>query len=354
MLIKKRAKISEAEKIAKQIKNQRSTVEPKVLFINTGCTMLNLALSGKGLIGGFARSHVANIVGDGSTGKTLIALETAATNFYSPLKGKTTKIVYNNPEVVMDFPLEEMFGHEFTESVDWRNEKTIEAFGRDFTNECMNIKKDESIIYIIDSWDALKSDIEEKAFLKEAATGKEQTSKMLVKQQYAHEFFRNICSIMEDKDITLLIISQVKQKIDARFGKKTYRTGGKALDFFTHQVVWLYEKRKLQKIRRGRSVVYGVEIRAKVERNKVAKPYREAEFSILFDYGIDNIGSMLDWYYGPQAKNYNFDGEKIKGRDNIIKYIEDQKKIKVLTKMVIKEWREVEDAVRPDRRRKFP
>lgn len=359
----KRRKPSITDKLIREIKGVcEYTTSAPVEFLNTGNILLNLALSGKGSTGGFARGRVANIVGDGSSGKTLIALETAANNFYSLIgrktenfpKVKTVDVYYNNPEAVMDFPLEEMFGSKFVTSVHWKNTRTVEKFGRDFTKVCLNSKRGQAIIYIVDSWDALKSEAEEKAFLKEAKSDKEEKAQMLLKQKYAHEFFRNICSHMEGTDITLIIISQTKQKIDARFGKQQYRTGGKALDFFTHQVVWLYEKGKLKKTRRKRDMIYGINIRARVERNKVAKPFREADFSILFDYGIDNIGAMIDWYYGPQAKIYKFDKKKIKGRENFIKYVELYNKETLLTKQVIDEWNAVEQAIRPQRKRKYP
>lgn len=333
-----------------------------VEFLSTGCINLNLILSGKGTTGGFARGRVCNIVGDGSSGKTLIALETAAYNFYSLAgtkskcypKVKNVSIYYDNPEAVMDFPLEEMFGSNFVEDLNLKNSRTVEAFGRSFTKACIHSKKGEAIIYIVDSWDALKSEAEEKAFLKEAKSAKEEKAQMLLKQKYAHEFFRNIASHMEGVDITLIIISQVKQKLNAKFGKKTYRTGGKALDFFTHQVVWLYEKGRLKKQRRKREMVYGINILARVERNKVAKPWRECSFTILFDYGVDNIGAMIDYLYGPKSGGYKFDGKKIKSRDSFIKYIEQLNKEALLTKQVIEEWNEVEKAIRPDRKPKYP
>src|SRR5574343_594176 len=100
----------------REVDPQKSPVE----FISTGCIPLNLALSQKGKDGGFARGRIVNIVGDGSSGKTILALETCAwlyynyknltSNIYPEIK--KLNIVYNNSESVMDFPIAQMFGEE--------------------------------------------------------------------------------------------------------------------------------------------------------------------------------------------------------------------------------------------------
>lgn len=355
--IKRRS--SSTEKAARSVlkrKHQESEDE-RVEFLHSGSTTLNLSLSGKGKHGGWARARVDNIVGDGSSGKTICALELAYWVFLrikkikSKLFGKVTKltIVYNNCEGVMDFPLEKMYGKEFVDAVEWVCVKEIESMGRDFISRMRALKKGEFLLYIIDSWDALYSAADKKRFDESVAKGEEESgSYNLEKQKYAGKFFSNVCDDMESnkKDATLFIVSQVRQKIGVTFGKKTYRAGGKALDFYTHQVAWIREEEKLRKSKRGHKRVYGIRSEVKVERSKVAKPFRESKFTILYDYGIDDLNSMADFLYGKGA--IKFDGEKFPRRDTFIKYVEDNNLEEKLIRKTETEWHEIEKAFEED------
>lgn len=339
------------------LKQKHGYSDNRVEFLHSGCTTLNLALSGKGEFGGWARGRVDNVVGDGSSGKTITALELAfnswknvkntESNIYPDVKNVI--IVYNNCEGVMDFPLVKMYGRKFIESVEWVCIKSIEAMGRDFIRRMRNLKKGDFLLYIVDSWDALYSEVDKKRFDASIKDDKaEDGSYNLEKQKYAGKFFSNVCDEMENnkKDATLFIVSQVRQKIGITFGKKTYRAGGKALDFYTHQVAWIREQEKLKKTKKGHQRIYGIRSEVKVERSKVAKPFREAQFTILYDYGIDDINSMADFLYGKGS--IRFAGQVFKTRQAFVDYVEKKGKEKNLIKATEKEWMEIEDAFEKD------
>jgi recombination protein RecA len=152
---------------------------------------------------------------------------------------------------------------------------------------------------------------------------------------------------MDGKDITLFIISQVRSKIGVTFGEKLYRTGGKALDFYTHQVMWLNEKEKLKKFVKGHDIVNGIRVRARLKRSKVSKPFRECEFTVLFDYGIDNIGSNIDYLFDLGGKktgnNLIWDKNNFKSRSGLISYIEENNQEYDLEREVEKKWFEIEE-----------
>lgn len=338
-------------------KFKRRKEKTRVEFLSSGSTRLNCALSGKGIDGGWARGRVVNIVGDGSSGKTLCALETAFWSFNNIKKIKSKIfpkvkkiiIVYNNCEGVMDFPLEVMYGKEFVKSITWVCIKTIEATGRDYIRRLNKLKEGEFLLYIIDSWDALTSQAADKRFNESIDSDKEmKSSYALEKQKFASEFFSNLSGKMESNsvDSTLFIISQIRTKIGVTFGKKTYRAGGKALDFYTHQVAWIRECEKLIKTKKKQKRVYGIKSAVKVERSKVAKPFREAEFTILYDYGIDDLSSMVDFLWGKGIIRFN--KIKFKHKSNFIKYIEDnylEDEIKTLTE---KRWQDIEKSFEKD------
>jgi len=342
--------VSECVADAKRSVGKRNEI-PTVEFLGSGSTTLNLALSGEGKDGGWARARVLNLVGDGSSGKTLLALELAFWCYKNIKKVKSkifpkvkeVKIVYCNAEGVMDFPIKKMYGKDFVNSVEWVTPKNIESMGRDYISRMNELKKGYFLLFIIDSWDALRSYADTERFKKSVDTGGEiEGSYNLEKQKYGSAFFAYVCSLAETnkKDATLMILSQIRTKIGVTFGKKTYRAGGKSLDFYTHQVAWIREIQKLAKTRQGEKKVYGIQSHIKVERSKVAKPFRESNFNILYDYGLDDLQSMIDYLWG--KKKIKFNGEKFKTRESFVKYIEGNNLEDELIKKASKKWEYIE------------
>jgi RecA/RadA recombinase len=212
------------------------------------------------------------------------------------------------------------------------------------------LKKGESLLYIIDSWDAFQSAKSKKAFIESVQDDKELKGDydLLVQKYASRKFFPAFCDALDNNkiDATLVIISQVRAKIGATFGRKQTRTGGKALDFYTHQVAWIKEVEKLRKTKRGRKRVYGIKSEVFVDRSKVAKPFRDSQFVILYDYGLDDINSMADFLWG--KKVISFDGKKFKTRQSFVKYIEEHNKEDELIKKTEEEWNKTEDAFKEE------
>ena len=365
---KQDSKSSLTEQIVKSAKTPIEK-EPPVEFISTGSIMLNLAASQKAINGGWARGRINNIIGDGSSGKTLLALEACFWAYKNITKVKsriyprvhTVKIIYNNVEWVMDFPIDEMYGQDFHDFVDWRQKGICQEAGRDIQREIDQLKKGEFLLYVLDSIDATISE-EEKARIDKALKddksqdGSYQTEKA---KYFSMSFFNDLCNRMKDKknsqpkDATLILISQVREKIGITFGKKMYRTGGKALDFYTHQCAWLAEIKKLTKTFRSQTRAIGIRSKAKWERNKTAKPFREAEFSILFDYGLDDIGTMLDYLYGPEEKSVTWNDTEYKSKANLLAMIEnDEDEYNALADRVREDWIAIENKIKPKRKAK--
>jgi RecA/RadA recombinase len=347
----------------KQIIRKPIQDDERVEFLDSGSTMFNLAASQKGRDGGWARGRIVNPVGDGSSGKTIMAIEACVNAFYN-IKKRSSKIfppveklslVYANRERVMDFPLTKMYRQDFVNAVEWNhNVVTVEDFGKDFGRRAIEHKQGECLIYVLDSWDSITSEVSQKRF-RDAALGKEIESGSYNTDKAAYaskEFFNNICDLMAGKDITLFIISQTRTKIGITFGDKHYRSGGDALNFYTHQVPWLSEVEKLTKTYHGDKWQYGVRMRAKFKRNKTAKPNREAETVILYDIGIDNIWSMINWYWGPEVKKIHFDDTDF-SREDLIRYIEDNDLEDVLIGMCEEEWAKTEEVIIPVRKSRF-
>lgn len=336
--------------------------ESPVEFLHSSSILLNLAASGKGKDGGWARGRIINLVGDGSSGKTLLALELSAYVHHRMLgnesrnfpKVKKVRIIYDNSEGVMDFPIKKMYGESFVDEVEWENSSTVQGWGRNVTRAVQDNKPGEMLLYIIDSLDALTSEeglarFEEAAKKDKAEDGTYGTEKPAY---LSKSFFSNMCSLIGEKDVTIVIISQIRMKIGVSFGEKYNRAGGKSLDFYTHQVCWLSEIEKLKKTFRGEERVYGIRVLARFKRNKVAKPFREAELIILFDYGVDDLNSSLSYLYGPKVKVIDWEGQEF-GREELIKHIEQNKLQNELAFKVEKWWNEIEDHLKPNRESKY-
>lgn len=332
--------------------------DDRVEFLPTGSILLNLAASGKAETGGIGRARIINMVGDKSAGKTALCLEIAAQTFYfvKTLKSKLwvtpkkVSIVYNNKEGVMDFPVVKMFGRGFNEEVEWIHSEHMEECGRDILRRVTALKKGEFLLYIADSIDAFESKAQKERVETSIKSDKEVKNTMgMEKPKYlSTNFFPRLCSLLKqkDKDATIILVSQVRDNIDAgMFADKYKRNGGKALDFYAHQVCWLAVVKKLTKEINKKKFPYGITTKAQFRKNKIATPFRNADIDILFANkyttpgigGIDDIGSMI-----------KFMGYK---SDSISKW---NKNLKKLIEKVKKKWVDIEKALVQERERRYP
>lgn len=261
------------------------------MFINTGSTMLNLALTGK-VDGGWPLGRMSNVIGDKSTGKTLLAIEAATMFLNFPPPGIKPKVIYIEAEAAFDqdyaaslgMPVDQV---EFPEGID-----TIEGVFKKIEDILDKAKANEGYLLIVDSMDSLSSDAEMARDMDAKSYGME-------KQKKLGELFRKKVRALESSKVHVMILSQVRENIDAMpFSPKFRRSGGKALDFYATHLVWLAEVEKLKNAKTG--MVYGITCKAKTTKNKVAKPFRDVEFPILFAYGVDNICSMILYLDDPK------------------------------------------------------
>lgn len=353
-----------ADKIKENIDAEFVEDHNPVEFISTGCIPFNLALSQRGRDGGIARGRIINFVGDGSSGKTINALEIAAWYFYNIKKApskifpqvKKHTVRYNNGEGVMDFPIAAMYGDEFEKGVEWIQINQAEQFGLDVQRSINALKPGESMLYVCDSLDSLISQASQERIEKQIKTGgkADGTYGLETQKYFSTAFFNDLCDRMTGKDFTLLLISQIRENLNATsFGKKFRRNGGKALDFYTHQVAWLYNREKFKKTFKGNERIYGVSTLAKIERNKTAIPYREAEIPIMFDYGVDNITAMVNFLFGPKDKDIEFRGEKMKQSELINMAYSDKEVCEKIIDDVEEEWFHIEKSVKTQRPPKY-
>lgn len=258
----------------------------QVPCISTGCSLLDCVLGG-----GWGRGRVVNIVGDKSVGKSLLAIEACA-NFHKQLP--RGKIYYRESEAAFDEPYAETLGLPL-KKVDFGPDgidtvwDTVEEIFDDL-NECLDKCAAAEVpgLYIIDSLDALSSKAELSRKPGDATFG-------LEKQKMMGTLFRKLIRKVKKQDFLIIIVSQVRDKIGVVFGDKHTRTGGKALDFYASQILWLSHLGIINQTVKGTKRATGVKIKAKCKKNKIGKPFRECEMFLDFGYGIDDILTGVEW-----------------------------------------------------------
>ena len=251
-------------------------------FVSSGSAVMDAALGG-----GWVLGRVANIVGDRSAGKTLLAIEACA-NFDQLYPNG--KIRYAESEAAFDEKYAEALGLpkgkvDFTKADE--SLLTIEDWYKDIL-KVMKENKGRPILYILDSLDALSDDAESKREIDDGSYGANKAKKL-------GEMFRRIVQQMEEQEVLLIVVSQLRDKIGVTFGEKQTRSGGRALDFYASHIVWLTEigklKRTIDKVER----IVGVNVKARVKKNKVGLPFRECLYPILFGYGVDDLTANVEW-----------------------------------------------------------
>jgi recombination protein RecA len=141
---------------------------------------------------------------------------------------------------------------------------------------------------------------------------------------------RKLTGIVSKSKTSLIFINQIREKIGVMFGNPETTTGGRALKFYASMRV---DIRRIQAIKEGDRVV-GSRTRAKVVKNKVAAPFREAEFDILYGEGISREGDLIDLGVdkGTIEKSgtwMSFGGERMgQGRENVRVFLKENKDIR--------------------------
>jgi recombination protein RecA len=140
---------------------------------------------------------------------------------------------------------------------------------------------------------------------------------------------RKLTGAISRSKTCVIFINQIRMKIGVMFGNPETTTGGNALKFYSSVRIDL---RRIESIKRGEEVV-GNRVRAKIVKNKVAAPFREAEFEIVFNEGISRIGDILDLGVKTEIVQksgswLSFENEKIgQGRDSAKQFLQENPKI---------------------------
>lgn len=305
---------------------------PTAVFFSSGCALLDCVLGG-----GWAYGKVINVIGDKSTGKTLLAIEACANFVREAPQGRVT---YIEAESAFDPPYARTLG--FPErNLDLVSDiRTVEALWEVIEDIIARVQTTPAPqLVIVDSLDALSDQAEVEREIGGASYG-------AAKAKVLSEGFRKLIGQMAGVNITLFIISQVRDKIGVTYGKSVQRSGGHALDFYSSQVLWLYEMDKIKKTVGGLERYIGVKIKTRLEKSKVGWPWRDCVVPIIYGYGMDDMRAGLDWIALACPEALAKLGEEI-NKTNYTRHI--KKLDRTVVAALVREWWEVVDKeFRPD------
>ncbi len=355
----------QVEESAYNGKNKEKRKHERTDLLPTGSTLLNLALSDN-KSGGWLKGSMVNIIGDSSAGKSFVALTTLVEMSISTTFDKYS-LIYDDVENANSFDMQYLFGNEFAArvqapEVDDKGENIPSDMIEDFQLNLINALKTGPCVYCLDSFDALNAEADESKsmeMLESRANGNQvKGSYGMAKAKKSSEILRQIIGRLKSTESFLSIISQTRDNVNPLSFQKKTRAGGKALQFFATHEIWLTKGKEIKK--KNRQI--GINCKVKISKNKLTGKIREIEFPIFYDYGIDNIGSCVDflvkeahWDGGKGNKKITPHGLDLDSgiRSTLIHAIESQKLEQKLSDIVGKVWHQIENDLRLHRKPKY-
>jgi recombination protein RecA len=283
--------------------SHRSNVET----ISSGTLGLDIALGG-----GFPKGRVIEIYGPESSGKTTLTLHTIAS---VQRAGGTAAFI--DAEHALDPSYAKRIG------VDTDNLLISQPDNGEQALEIAEtlVRSNAVDIIVIDSVAALVPRAEIEGDMGDSLPG--------LQARLMSQALRKLTGVISRSNTTIIFVNQIRMKIGIMFGNPETTTGGNALKFYSSIRM---DIRRISQIKQGDEVI-GNRTRVKVVKNKVAPPFREAEFDIMYNEGISYSGDVLDLatQYEIVEKSgawYAYKGEKIgQGREATKQYLQENPKV---------------------------
>jgi recombination protein RecA len=294
----------------------------------TGALTLDLALGG-----GYPKGRVVEIYGPESSGKTTLTLHAIA-----EVQRRGGVAAFVDAEHALDPVYAAALG------VDIENLLVSQPDTGEMALEIVDqlVRSAAVDIVVVDSVAALTPRAEIEGEMGDLAVGSQ--------ARLMSQAMRKITGNIGKSGCTVIFLNQLRQKIGVTYGNPETTTGGNALKFYASVRL---DIRRIQTLKRG-TEEYGIRAKVKVAKNKVAPPFRIAEFDILFGRGISTVGCLLDLAEenGVVVRKgawYSYEGDNIgQGRDNTITWLEQNPEPKERIELQVREkLSETSDSLKP-------
>ena len=276
--------------------------------ISTGALSLDMALG----IGGLPRGRIVEIYGPESSGKTTLALHAIA-----EAQKEGGEAAFIDAEHALDPVYAKNLGVDIDNLIVSQPDTGEQAL--EITESL--VRSGALDVIVVDSVAALvpKAEID----------GDMGESHMGLQARLMSQALRKLAGAINKTKTVIIFINQLREKIGVMFGNPETTTGGRALKFYASVRL---DIRKTELIKQEGNVV-GNRVRVKVVKNKVAPPFREAEFDIMYGEGISKIGNIFDMAVNldiieKSGSWFSYNGERIgQGRENVKKYLQENPEI---------------------------
>ena len=278
----------------------------KIEGISTGALSLDIALGGAGI----PRGRVTELFGPESSGKTTLALHIIAN---AQIAGGVAAFI--DAEHAMDTTWAKRLGVDVSSLLVSQPDTGEQAL--DIVEMLISSNSVDAIV--IDSVAALTPKAEIEGDMGDTHVG--------LQARLMSQAMRKLTSIISKSKTALVFINQIRMKIGVMFGNPETTTGGRALKFYSSVRIDL---RRITTIKDSSGAI-GSRIRARVVKNKIAPPFRDSEFDIMFDSGISYEGDLLDLAVGCQVLErsgawLNYGTTRLgQGRENAKKFLTENK-----------------------------
>jgi len=280
-----------------------------VSAISTGSISVDYALG----VGGLPRGRIIEIFGPESSGKTTVALQVVA---------EAQKSGGMAAFIDVEHALDPIYAKQLGVDVD-----NLLVSQPDFAEQALEIT---SALITSGSIDVLVVDSVAALVPKAELDGEMGDSHMGVQARLMSQAMRKLTGIVSKSNTCLIFINQIREKIGVMFGNPETTTGGRALKFYSSVRV---DIRRIAAIKDGETVT-GNRTKIKIVKNKVAPPFREAEFDIIYGEGISREGDLLDLGVAHNVVEksgswFSYGGERIgQGRENVRQFLKDNPDIR--------------------------
>ena len=279
-----------------------------VEHIPTGSIGLDMALG----IGGLPRGRIIEIYGPESSGKTTVALHAVA---------QAQKMGGEAAFIDAEHALDPIYARALGVDIDSLlvSQPDTGEQGLEITEAL--VRSGAVDIIVVDSVAALVPKAEIDGDMGDSHVG--------LQARLMSQALRKLTAVISKSNCTVIFINQLREKVGVMFGNPETTTGGRALKFYSSVRL---DVRRIEALKQGGEVI-GNRTRVKVVKNKIAPPFKEAEFDIMFGEGISTVGDILDLAAQNNIINksgawYAYEGNKIgQGRENAKQYLRDNPEI---------------------------